>query len=177
MKLTKETINNVYKSKLVDQETLELKGYELIEELFVDSSGWGQEGEWALTQNQFMKQLNEILDHNKSVYSFLTRAGQFQVYVGLFKKTGKSKAKKIDNNTLEIKDENKRIIRLHSTNILEFDDNQVKLDSGGWETVTTKDRMNKYLPNDIKVFQKDYKWYVSYHGTGLDFKDGMVLDL
>jgi hypothetical protein len=56
------------------------KGWELSEKYFVDSSGWGSEGEPALTAKQF-------LAHVKKGYGYSIReAGQFQVYVNEFKK-------------------------------------------------------------------------------------------
>ena len=43
---------------------------------FVDSSGWGQEDEPALTINQFLKKIKA------GKYYAIIEAGQFQVYVG-----------------------------------------------------------------------------------------------
>ncbi len=55
-------------------------GWELEEELFVDSSGFGDEGEPALTIDQFTKKI-------KAGYGYATiEQGQFQVHVGVFKK-------------------------------------------------------------------------------------------
>lgn len=100
MYITKSTINKVYKSKAVSVETMEIKGYELVKELFVDSSGLGQEDEPALTKSQFQKEVNALLDAHYKLYATITRQGQFQVYIGLFKK-GKKKVpcKVIANNT------------------------------------------------------------------------------
>lgn len=52
------------------------KGWTLVQEHFVDSSGFGEEGEAALTIAQFVA----ALDVGKG-YA-ITRAGQFQVYIG-----------------------------------------------------------------------------------------------
>lgn len=58
------------------------KGWELSEKYFVDCSGWGREGEPALTAGQFLKKV-------KAGYGYaLSEAGQFQVYVNEFKKGG-----------------------------------------------------------------------------------------
>ena len=89
MKITKQNIQNVYKCKKASVETMELKGYELINELFVDNSGFGASDELALTQSQFERDLNSILDKHKTLYAKITNAGQFQVYIGLFKKIRK----------------------------------------------------------------------------------------
>ena len=54
----------------------EVKGYILKNEYFVDSSGFGQEGEGALTFNQFLGKVKAGL------YYGIIEAGQFQVYIG-----------------------------------------------------------------------------------------------
>jgi hypothetical protein len=59
MKITKNNLNEVYKSKVKSVETMELMGYELIEILFVDNSGFGAENEPAYTQTGFEKKLLE----------------------------------------------------------------------------------------------------------------------
>ena len=53
-------------------------------------------------------------------------------------------------------------VRLHSTYIVKFwADGQVTLHTGGWQTVTTKDRLNEFISQHI--YQKDYVWYVVGH--------------
>lgn len=50
------------------------------------------------------------------------------------------------------------------------------LDSGGWLTKTTKDRINKYLPDGCYISQKNHKWYLHQQGEDTrDFEDGMHL--
>jgi hypothetical protein len=75
----------------VDIELLEkVTGTKLVENLFVDSSGFGTSGEWALTYPEFECQLNAILEEkkkeDKTLVSCLTGIGQFQVYVGIFER-------------------------------------------------------------------------------------------
>lgn len=70
-------------------------------------------------------------------------------------------SKKIGNNTYLVYLENRIVIRLHNTNVVTFyEDGRTLLNSGGWKTVTTKDRMNKYLPTPWKVFQEKFEWYL-----------------
>ena len=70
-------------------------------------------------------------------------------------------SKKIGNNTYLVDLENRIVIRLHNTNVVTFyEDGRTLLNSGGWKTVTTKDRMNKYLPVPWKVFQEKFEWYL-----------------
>ena len=66
----------------------------------------------------------------------------------------------------------------HQIATLDHNTNAVKLDSCGYETVTTKSRLNAILEEvkyGCKVFQKKFEWFVSYHGTTTDFIDGMIL--
>ena len=69
---------------------------------------------------------------------------------------------------------------LHGHQIATFDHNlkAVKISSCGWQTVTTKSRLNAIL-SEVKygcsVFQKQWNWYVSFRGQTQDFIDGMIL--
>jgi len=71
-------------------------------------------------------------------------------------------SKKLENNTFEVKYKNGvRAIRLHYTNIVIFyPDGTTHINSGGWLTRTTKDRINKYC-GFIKVWQEKGEWYVA----------------
>ena len=87
-------------------------------------------------------------------------------------------ARKIANNTwLERLDDELIGVRLHSTYIVKFRANgDVIIDSGGWRTVTTKERINRYAFNGPDgVYQEDYQWYVSWR-TIEPFEDGMVFN-
>jgi hypothetical protein len=56
----------------------------------------------------------------------------------------------------------KIVVRLHNTNIVEFhSDGRVTLHTGGWRTVTTKDRINQFITG--RVYQKDHQWYYVGH--------------
>lgn len=180
MRITINTIKKVYKAGKMSVETMELKGYILVEELFVDNSGMGAENELALTSRGFEKRLGELLEEHGQLIAKITREGQFQVYLGFFKTGGEKLAKIVDRNTLEINDPEYRAIRLHDTNVLTFTPGQVVLDSGGWETRTTKARMNEHLPSGLSVFQKDFDWFVrDTRGkeTITTYKDGMIIKI
>ena len=86
-------------------------------------------------------------------------------------------SRKINNNTFSYNDgSSQKVIRLHNTDIMHFQDNgSIMLDSGGWRTVTTKARMNEYLPSYYQVYQKNYTWYVSDGLGSIPFYDGMTL--
>ncbi len=83
------------------------------------------------------------------------------------------KTRKIGNNTYaEIEYDNSVSIRLHGTAVVRFYPNGVvKLNSGGWRTHTTKDRINKYSP--VKVYQKKYQWYLQ---DGAEFEDNILVN-
>lgn len=159
---------------------MEVKGYELIERLFVDSSGFGAEDEPALTVSQFERKVHEILDIHGTVTAKIIDAGQFQVYVGLFKKTGARIAKRIANNTLEIAyPDGRKAYRLHDTDIVTYMPNgDIRLDTGGWDTVTTRERMCRYLPSGVQVWRRKGMSYVVDRNNGdsmIPLCDGMLL--
>ena len=71
-------------------------------------------------------------------------------------------------------------IYLHGHQIATVDHNlkAVKLDSCGYETNTTKSRLNALLSEvkkGCKVFQKNFDWFVSYQDETTSFIDGMIL--
>ena len=71
-------------------------------------------------------------------------------------------------------------IVLHRTAIAVWDhkNQALKLNTGGWATVTTKSRLNAILDQlmyGAKVFQRDFNWYLNYNNQTHDFMDGMIL--
>lgn len=88
---------------------------------------------------------------------------------------GNRMRRKVGNNTYaEIFQDGTVGIMLHSTYVVKIHpDNTYTLNSGGWQTLTTKDRINQYSPK--RVYQRDYQWYVSLNGKEYPFMDGMVV--
>ena len=74
-------------------------------------------------------------------------------------------------------------VRLHGNLIAEVDDNGIKLYDGGWQSNTTKSRLNAILQEHgiagEGVFQKDFQWFIRlYNGTEFfvtEFRSGMRL--
>ena len=71
-------------------------------------------------------------------------------------------------------------VLLHGHNIATVDHTTkaLKLSSCGYETVTTKSRLNAILEEvkyGCKVFQKNFTWFVKYQSQTLMFWDGMIL--
>lgn len=63
------------------------KGWEVVERLFVDASGFGQDDEPALTQTAFRSWIAKHLD--KGYGYAVTGAGRFQVWVTAYEKHGR----------------------------------------------------------------------------------------
>ena len=80
------------------------------------------------------------------------------------------------NTSVEIND---RIaeVRLHGNLIARVGDNFVQILDGGWQSVTTKSRLNALLSAvtpDGGVFQKDFTWYYNSSKVGtVPFMSGM----
>lgn len=56
------------------------------------------------------------------------------------------------------------VVRLHGNKIAEVDDTTMTIFDGGWQTTTTKSRLNalcqEFCIDGEGVFQKDFKWFV-----------------
>jgi hypothetical protein len=62
-------------------------------------------------------------------------------------------------------EDNLSVVRLHGNKIAEIGDNFIRLFDGGWQTNTTKSRLNAILKEHGEsgdgVFQKNFDWFVS----------------
>lgn len=85
------------------------------------------------------------------------------------------KARVIAPNTVEYsKSDGTRVIRFHNTDILIFTvSGTITINSGGWYTLTTKARLNFFLPFDMHVTQRKGMWYLHHNGQSYIYKDGM----
>jgi hypothetical protein len=100
------------------------------------------------------------------------------------------KARRTDNNTIEAEYPDRREIVFHRTPVVTFytGTGKIMLRSGGWETVTTKGRINAALPAPFGIVQIDFCWYLD---IGIErgytraerlkglipFEEGMTIDL
>ena len=69
------------------------------------------------------------------------------------------------NTSVHFNEENGvSIVRLHGNKIAEVSDNDMTIFDGGWQSVTTKSRLNAlcdyFCISGEGVFQKDFVWYV-----------------
>jgi len=81
------------------------------------------------------------------------------------------KSKFVASNTLRINyEDGTESVRLRDTDVVTFKPGEIVLNSGGWKTVATKDRMNQF--SSIRVRQDKGVWYAN----GKAFYDGMVFN-
>lgn len=67
----------------------------------------------------------------------------------------------------------------HGTRIVTTTPTSFTLNSGGWHTLSTKQRMNQTSQEynlGFHVWQMDWKWYVDYQGKTNNFYDGITFD-
>ena len=75
------------------------------------------------------------------------------------------------NTTLDNTDHG-QIVRLHGNKIAQLDGSTLYLSSAGYETATTKSRLNAILSVLIpgaSIYQKSFKWYICFNGTTAEF--------
>ena len=81
-------------------------------------------------------------------------------------------SKKLANNTYLKKRDNAIAVMLHQTYVVTYQqDGKIVLNSGGWKTHTTKDRINTYSP--LRINQKKGIWYLS---DGKLYHDGIIIN-
>lgn len=66
-------------------------------------------------------------------------------------------------------------IKYHNTYIVKMDVTDVMtITSGGWDTRTTKDRLNQFLAcRGVSIYQKRFEWFIVGQNETLPFVDGM----
>ena len=69
------------------------------------------------------------------------------------------------------------VVRLHGNKIAEVDDTSMTIFDGGWQTTTTKSRLNALINefcNGVTdgVFQKNFQWFVMDNKVVKDFVNG-----
>lgn len=89
--------------------------------------------------------------------------------------------RKLENNTyLERRSDTTIAVKLHATDVVTYHlDGPTVLNSGGWKTVTTKDRINKYSP--VRLFTERGVWYLGGPENGWKkthvYQDGVRVDV
>lgn len=87
---------------------------------------------------------------------------------------GSRQSKLIGLNTRIQRHENGDIgVTLHSTEVARWDSNgMLEVSTGGWNTVTTRERLNRYLPRGVNVFTKRGVLYIGNGESEKLFVDG-----
>jgi hypothetical protein len=71
-------------------------------------------------------------------------------------------------------------VYLHNNLIAEIGPTYVQLFDGGWQTATTKSRLNAILAahgaDGEYIFQKKGQWFLNFQGTPIPFFSGMRLN-
>lgn len=85
-------------------------------------------------------------------------------------------SRKLANNTYaQRRDADTIAIRLHATDVVTHHrDGRIVLDSGGWNTVTTKQRMNAFTPQMIQVHSIKGRWFVTHRSSLKTWSDGTL---
>ena len=90
-----------------------------------------------------------------------------------------SKDWKLDNTEV-INHDGVSEVYLHNNLIAKIGDTWMQLFDGGWQSNTTKSRLNALLQvhgiGNEGVFQKNFNWFVSTINGDLPFNDGIKLD-
>ena len=84
------------------------------------------------------------------------------------------------NTSVHFNEENDvSVVRLHGNKIAEVGDDFVTIFDGGWQTNTTKSRLNVIINEFCNamtdgVFQKDFQWYIKDNNVIRDFENGYI---
>ena len=72
------------------------------------------------------------------------------------------------------------VVRLHGNKIAEIGDDWMTLFDGGWQSTTTKSRLNALLAEfghvGERVFAKQFEWFLQQEGGPVPFFSGMRLN-
>ena len=90
-------------------------------------------------------------------------------------------SKKLESNTYLKRHEDESIgVRLHDTDVINlYPDGSFRLNTGGWETVTTKDRIVNYIPNcGVRLFSERGVWLLANQKDCFvyQFIDGILIE-
>ncbi len=98
-------------------------------------------------------------------------------YFAAQSRLGRRDERKVANNTRLVRRADDRIaVRLHSTDVVTFyADGSTRLSSGGWQTVTTRDRINRCLDGGWSVGTERGVMYL-YRRVATDWRDETPCD-
>ena len=90
-----------------------------------------------------------------------------------------NKCWKSANTEVFTNDNNASLVYLHGNHIATVTDNNVRIFDGGWQTNTTKSRLNVIINEFCDaltdgVFQKDYQWFIRDNNQVKPFESGYL---
>ena len=90
-----------------------------------------------------------------------------------------NKCWKSANTEVFTNDNNASLVYLHGNHIATVTDNNVRIFDGGWQSNTTKSRLNAIINEFCNgftdgVFQKDFAWYIMDNKVVHDFVNGFT---
>ena len=87
------------------------------------------------------------------------------------------------NTRVEITEDKRALVYLHGNLIANVEDNLVQIFDGGWQSNTTKSRLNAIIEEFLipyqGVFQKNWNWFVKLSEdftNCIPFESGMVIN-
>lgn len=96
-------------------------------------------------------------------------------------RTGRDERKLANNTYGRILSDGTAVVRFHSTDIVIAHPNgDTVYNTGGWQTATTKERINRWLPPGIGLHQANHEWFLHLFSqnfkTYATFVSGITLD-
>ena len=91
----------------------------------------------------------------------------------------RSNANFSSSNTSVVSENGVSIVRLHGNHIATVTNDGIELFDGGWQSNTTKSRLNALCDEfayGCRVFQKQFEWFVSTRTSTVDFDNGITLN-
>lgn len=97
--------------------------------------------------------------------------------MSMIDKMSTGKCFRVNNTEVEIDYAGEQWVRLHGNYIAKVNNVRVQIFSCGWQTVTTKSRLNAILNKycGVTIIQKAFQWYINSNGKLIEFKEGMEI--
>lgn len=82
------------------------------------------------------------------------------------------------STTVKREENGRLVVRYHWTDVVVVEPNgDIRLDTNGWRTATTKLRMNQAANQyglGYTVWQKDFAWFVRWQGKDIEFSENTL---